>query len=66
MKSKLSIQRKEYEVIAKRQLTFIDKVIAEKQDLSIKYEELSKKTKSIESNYTEKVTSPSPSNNIIE
>lgn len=54
-KSKLTLQRKEYELIAKRQLTFIDKIIVEKQDLSEKYEELSRKSKSMEISHSDKV-----------
>ena len=55
MNLKLNNQRKEFEAAAKRQLNFIDKVIAEKKELSENYESLSKKIKTLEIQYNEKV-----------
>ncbi|KAI8826716.1 uncharacterized protein EV422DRAFT_7596 [Fimicolochytrium jonesii] len=37
LKSKLAMQRKEYETIIKRHLTFIDKLLAEKEELTKKF-----------------------------
>ncbi|KAJ3299847.1 Centrosomal protein of 131 kDa [Borealophlyctis nickersoniae] len=54
LKSKLAMQRKEYETIIKRHLTFIDKLLAEKEDLSKKCEVLSEEVKTIEKQFKDK------------
>jgi hypothetical protein len=54
-KSQLSLQRKEYETIVKRHLTFIDKVIAEKEDLSQKSILLTEQVAELEKQYQKKV-----------
>lgn len=55
LKSKLNLQRKEYETIIKRHLTFIDKLLSEKDDLSKKCETLTEEVKSMEKQFKEKV-----------
>ncbi|KAJ3070702.1 Centrosomal protein of 131 kDa [Quaeritorhiza haematococci] len=54
LKSQLSLQRKEYETIIKRHLSFIDKLLAEKDDLSKKSEALAEEVKSLEKQFKEK------------
>ncbi|KND04993.1 uncharacterized protein SPPG_00676, partial [Spizellomyces punctatus DAOM BR117] len=54
LKSKLSLQRKEYETIIKRHLTFIDKLLAEKEDLSKKCEVLTEEVKNLEKQFRDK------------
>ncbi|KAJ3324005.1 Centrosomal protein of 131 kDa [Boothiomyces sp. JEL0866] len=55
LKSQLSLQRKEYETIVKRHLTFIDKVLAEKEEISKKSVELTEQVKNLDSMYQEKL-----------
>eukprot|EP00842_Homolaphlyctis_polyrhiza_P000085 jgi/Hompol1/1077/HPOL_001373-RA len=54
LKSQLGLQRKEYETIVKRHLTFIDKLIGEKEELSRNCEELSLQVKQLEKQFVEK------------
>lgn len=54
-KSQLSLQRKEYETIVKRHLTFIDKVIAEKEEMSQKSILLTEQVAELEKQYQKKV-----------
>ena len=54
MKSQLSLQRKEYETIVKRHLGFIDKVLAEKEQLTQRCEALAEQVKSLEKEFTSK------------
>ncbi|KAJ3128545.1 Centrosomal protein of 131 kDa, partial [Nowakowskiella sp. JEL0407] len=54
LKSKLTIQRKEYETILKRHLSFIDKVLAEKEELTTKCENLTEEVKTLEKQYKDK------------
>ncbi|KAJ3261606.1 Centrosomal protein of 131 kDa [Boothiomyces macroporosus] len=55
LKSQLSLQRKEYETIVKRHLTFIDKLLAEKEEISKKSVELTEKVKNLDTMYQEKL-----------
>ena len=55
IKSKLNLQRKEYETIIKRHLTFIDNLLLEKQELSQKSQDLSIQVKTVEKNFLEKI-----------
>lgn len=55
LKSQLSLQRKEYETIVKRHLTFIDKLLVEKEEISKKSVELTEKVKNLDTMYQEKV-----------
>lgn len=54
IKSKLGLQRKEYEGIIKRHLSFIDKLLAEKDSLSQKCSTLTEEVKTIEKQFTDK------------
>ncbi|KAJ3001828.1 Centrosomal protein of 131 kDa, partial [Thoreauomyces humboldtii] len=54
LKSKLSLQRKEYETIIKRHLAFIDKLLAEKEDLTKKCEVLTGDVKGLEKQFRDK------------
>lgn len=54
-RSQLALQRKEYETIVKRNLTFIDKVLEEKEGLSGKVIELTEKVTMLEKQFTQKV-----------
>ncbi|KAJ3132574.1 Centrosomal protein of 131 kDa [Geranomyces variabilis] len=54
LKSKLALQRKEYETIIKRHLTFIDKLLAEKEELTKKCEALTGEVKALEKQFREK------------
>ncbi|TPX58588.1 hypothetical protein PhCBS80983_g03012 [Powellomyces hirtus] len=54
LKSKLSLQRKEYETIIKRHLAFIDKLLAEKEELTKKCEALTGEVKALEKQFREK------------
>jgi hypothetical protein len=56
-KSQLNLQRKEYETIVKRHLGFIDKVLAEKEELTKKSLELTDQVKSLDKSYSEKIKS---------
>ncbi|KAI9017173.1 hypothetical protein BC832DRAFT_10359 [Gaertneriomyces semiglobifer] len=51
LKSKLALQRKEYETIIKRHLTFIDKLLAEKEELSKKCEALTEEVMKLEKQF---------------
>jgi 5-azacytidine-induced protein 1 len=55
LKSKLSLQRKEYETTIKRHLSFVDALLAEKQELSSKAETLTSEFKILEKGFAEKV-----------
>ncbi|KAJ8328206.1 hypothetical protein QVD99_000724 [Batrachochytrium dendrobatidis] len=55
LKSQLSLQRKEYETIVKRHLGFIDKLLAEKEELSKKCEELTADVKQMEKQFAAKM-----------
>ncbi|KAI9138124.1 hypothetical protein BKA69DRAFT_819130 [Paraphysoderma sedebokerense] len=55
LKSKLTLQRKEYETIVKRHLGFIDKLLAEKEELAKKCETLSDEFKGLEKVYKDKI-----------
>ena len=55
MKSKLNLQRKEYETIVKRHLGFIDKLLAEKEEVSKKCETLTDEVKSLEKQFNDKM-----------
>ncbi|KAJ3269353.1 Centrosomal protein of 131 kDa [Terramyces sp. JEL0728] len=55
LKSQLSLQRKEYETIVKRHLTFIDKVLVEKEEISKKSVELTEQVKNLDAMYQEKL-----------
>jgi len=55
MKSKLSLQRKEYETIIKRHLSFVDKLLSEKEQLTIKCQNLGDDVKNMEKMYKQKV-----------
>lgn len=54
IKSKLALQRKEYEQIIGRHLAFIDKVLAEKQDMSKRCEVLADECKTLEKQFKDK------------
>ena len=54
MKSQLTLQRKEYETIVKRHLSFIDKLLTEKEELSKKSEELTNEVKNLEKRFCDK------------
>lgn len=54
-KSKLNLQRKEYETIIKRHLTFIDNLLLEKQELTQKSQDLSVQVKTVEKNFLDKI-----------
>jgi myosin heavy subunit len=56
-KSQLNLQRKEYETIVKRHLGFIDKVLAEKEELTKKSLELTDQVKGLDKSYSEKIKS---------
>jgi hypothetical protein len=51
----LNLQRKEYETIVKRHLSFIDKLLSEKEALAGKCETLNEQVKSLEKEYNSKV-----------
>lgn len=55
MKSQLGLQRKEYETIVTRHLAFIDKVIAEKEELTQKSILLTDQVAELEKQYKTKV-----------
>ncbi|KAJ3324883.1 Centrosomal protein of 131 kDa [Blyttiomyces sp. JEL0837] len=55
MKTKLSTQRKEYEIMIKRHLTFIDKLLGEKDELSKRCEVLSDEVKAMDKGFKEKL-----------
>ena len=55
MKSKLSMQRKEYETVIKRHLSFVDRLLAEKDELSKNCEGLTVNVNRLESQFKEKV-----------
>jgi hypothetical protein len=55
IKSKLNLQRKEYETIIKRHLAFIDNLLVEKQELTQKSQDLSVQVKTVEKNFLEKI-----------
>ncbi|KAJ3397510.1 Centrosomal protein of 131 kDa [Lobulomyces angularis] len=57
LKSKTSLQKKEYETIIKRHLGFIDKLLLEKDDLGKKCENLTEEVKQIEKGFKEKCKS---------
>ncbi|KAI8902191.1 hypothetical protein BC833DRAFT_446443 [Globomyces pollinis-pini] len=57
LKSQLNLQRKEYETIVKRHLSFIDKVLNEKEEISKKSSELTSQVKNLEKMYQDKVKS---------
>jgi hypothetical protein len=56
-KSQLNLQRKEYETIVKRNLCFIDKVLAEKEELAKKSLDLTEQVKNLDKTYQAKLTS---------
>jgi hypothetical protein len=56
LKSKLGLQRKEYEMIIKRHLSFIDKLLGEKEDLTRKCAELVEQVKSLDKSIREKTS----------
>jgi hypothetical protein len=58
MKTKIGLQRKEYEGTIKRHLGFIDKLLAEKDQLSLKCESLSEDVKKMEKGFKDKVLPP--------
>ena len=55
MKTKLSAQRKEYEAMVSKHANFIDRVLAEKEEISKKCEELVKQSQDIEKQFKDKV-----------
>jgi hypothetical protein len=55
LKTKLNLQRKEYETTIKRHLTFIDKTLKEKESLATKCEQLASTVKSMENQIKEKM-----------
>ena len=55
MKSKLAMQRTEYEKTIKRHMSFIDSLISEKEELSKKCEHLTSDVKTLEKSFGEKV-----------
>ncbi|KAI8830921.1 hypothetical protein BJ741DRAFT_581050 [Chytriomyces cf. hyalinus JEL632] len=55
LKTRLSAQRKEFEAVVKRHLTFIDTLLAEKNELSKKCETLSEDMKHMERSFKEKM-----------
>lgn len=55
-RSQLSLQRKEYETIVKRHLSFIDNVLAEKETLSARVVELTDKVTGLEKQFHQKAT----------
>jgi hypothetical protein len=56
IKTKIGLQRKEYEGTIKRHLGFIDKLLAEKDQLALKCESLSLDVKKMEKGFKEKVS----------
>ncbi|TPX76631.1 hypothetical protein CcCBS67573_g02096 [Chytriomyces confervae] len=55
LKTRLSAQRKEFEAVVKRHLTFIDTLLAEKNELAKKCETLSEDMKHMERSFKEKM-----------
>jgi ABC-type phosphate transport system auxiliary subunit len=55
LKSRLTVQRKEFEGVVNRHLTFIDATIAEKNQLTQRCEALSEELKSLENSFKDKV-----------
>ncbi|ORX48635.1 hypothetical protein BCR36DRAFT_584197 [Piromyces finnis] len=55
IKSKLSLQRKEYETIIKRHLSFVDKLLGEKEQLTTKCQNLGDEVKNMEKMYKHKI-----------
>ncbi|KAI8613879.1 hypothetical protein BC830DRAFT_430154 [Chytriomyces sp. MP71] len=55
LKTRLSAQRKEFEAVVKRHLSFIDNLLAEKNELAKKCETLSDDMKSMEKSFKEKI-----------
>lgn len=55
IKSKMNLQRKEYETIIKRHLAFIDNLLVEKQELTQKSQDLSVQVKTVEKNFLDKI-----------
>eukprot|EP00833_Pecoramyces_ruminatium_P006921 jgi/Orpsp1_1/1180953/evm.model.c7180000075223.1 len=55
IKSKLSLQRKEYETIIKRHLSFVDKLLNEKEQLTTKCQNLGDDVKNMEKMYKQKI-----------
>lgn len=60
LKTRLSLQRKEYETIIKRHLTFIDKLMVEKEEVGKKCEILTEEVKALEKSFKDKVTVSGP------
>ncbi|KAL7750185.1 hypothetical protein RI367_004358 [Sorochytrium milnesiophthora] len=56
LKAKLALQRKEYEAMIKRHLGFIDKVLAEKDDITKKCETMADTVKQLEKQYKDKIS----------
>jgi hypothetical protein len=56
LKVQMSMQRKEYEAIIKRHLSFIDKIIEEKDALAKKCADLTQEVKTIEKQFKEKLS----------
>nr|KAJ3421398.1 Centrosomal protein of 131 kDa [Polyrhizophydium stewartii] len=54
LKSQLTLQRKEYETIVNRHLAFVDKLLAEKEALSKRCEELTAEVKQLEKQFLDK------------
>ncbi|KAJ3195873.1 Centrosomal protein of 131 kDa [Irineochytrium annulatum] len=54
LKTNLSMQRKEYEIVIKRHLGFIDKLLVEKDELTKKCDQLSEEVKSVKQGFKEK------------
>ncbi|TPX42150.1 hypothetical protein SeMB42_g05266 [Synchytrium endobioticum] len=57
LKSKLILQRKEYETIVKRHLAFVDKLLAEKEDLSKRCESLSEEVRNLDKQFQARIAS---------
>jgi hypothetical protein len=57
----LGLQRKEYESIIKRHLSFVDKLLGEKEELSKKCETMASEVKALEKQFADKVCGSFPS-----
>ena len=55
LKSKLGLQRKEYEMVIKRHLSFIDKLLGEKEDLTKKCGDLADQVKGLENSFRDRI-----------
>lgn len=54
LKSKLGLQRKEYETIIKRHLSFVDNLLAEKQELTARSEKMTLEVKNLERGFQDR------------